>query len=547
MAARAPKAVPGQVDSLLSRETMVGAGMAEQREGPALPQTRGRSTETRDGRDGTTRPLPSLMVRLRWVVAAAALLLIGTAALNLLVCYVSLDVLEAGGAHQAARLTATVLEEKLRSQRSAVAQLAGSDEAVALLRAGDREGAQAWAQAARRLLPDTVGVALIDVEGNVLGEPEGLGISRLCITDFRRRLDGLSTPILPVHHSVPGGRHFDLHREVTDESGTVRGTLLLTIEMGPLGRLLDRITAPEDTAAVLIEARGERVLEAGPRLASDAPSAAYHPIGQTGWTLAVHRNPPTVRALLSWVGVSVLIAAILTTVLALALSRYLAAAYQREFERLGGLLASPWRARELDSDTLKPGFLEIEPFHRLVMNLARQLERRQRKLSARGTTDEATGLSNRRHFQKELERVFPLAQRGMRVAVAFIGLEQSETTESAGDNVGGVLTALAGALRRQARRSDLVARWSREEFAVALLDASAEQAHAWLERLCEEFRIQQVHLRGNKDTGCCNLSCGFSFMQKESDRGPEQVLERARQALAKAREEGPDHIEQHAA
>jgi diguanylate cyclase (GGDEF)-like protein/PAS domain S-box-containing protein len=98
--------------------------------------------------------------------------------------------------------------------------------------------------------------------------------------------------------------------------------------------------------------------------------------------------------------------------------------------------------------------------------------------------DALTGLINRRRFEEDLERHLLVGRRyGMTGALLVLDLDGFKAVNDthghrAGDHV---LCAVADALRRRLRESDVVARVGGDEFAVLLPRATAEEA----ERVCE--------------------------------------------------------------
>ncbi len=114
------------------------------------------------------------------------------------------------------------------------------------------------------------------------------------------------------------------------------------------------------------------------------------------------------------------------------------------------------------------------------------LERHIARLTDLTTTDDLTGLKNRRRFQEALQAGFSLAARRL-IPLSLILLDVDHFKNvndtfghTAGDNV---LRALAGILSAEIRPYDLLARHGGEEFALLLPATDAEGARAVAERM----------------------------------------------------------------
>ena len=80
-----------------------------------------------------------------------------------------------------------------------------------------------WAQSYRKLLPGSVGLALVTSDGEVLGDERSLYIGPACSIDIQRLAHGeaISTPA--VHRDVRTLEHFDLMEPVIDQEGAITG------------------------------------------------------------------------------------------------------------------------------------------------------------------------------------------------------------------------------------------------------------------------------------------------------------------------------------
>jgi len=109
-------------------------------------------------------------------------------------------------------------------------------------------------------------------------------------------------------------------------------------------------------------------------------------------------------------------------------------------------------------------------------------------LREQAITDSLTGLYNRRYFHNELRREIARARRtGSVFSVLILDLDDFKSINDRFGHKEGdrLLQQVADTLRRTCRRTDVVARWGGEEFAVLLPDTAAEGAQVTGQRLGE--------------------------------------------------------------
>jgi diguanylate cyclase (GGDEF)-like protein/PAS domain S-box-containing protein len=119
-----------------------------------------------------------------------------------------------------------------------------------------------------------------------------------------------------------------------------------------------------------------------------------------------------------------------------------------------------------------------------------RLEETNERLTVLATTDELTGLPNRRMLAEQLDLALARARRGgLAVAVVCIDLDRfKDINDSLGHAVGDdLLIQLAARLRTGARDTDVVARYGGDEFVLLLADLdvqhATELAHTVVERI----------------------------------------------------------------
>lgn len=134
------------------------------------------------------------------------------------------------------------------------------------------------------------------------------------------------------------------------------------------------------------------------------------------------------------------------------------------------------------------------------------------QLRASSTHDALTGLLNRGTFEGHLHNEWLLAmRRGAPLSLAIIDLDEFKQVNDRWGHAAGdtVLREVAAILRRDVRRSDLVARWGGEEFMVALPGATLPDAADLVEELRTRIADTPVTLSGGRDVRV-SLSAGVA-------------------------------------
>jgi len=155
-------------------------------------------------------------------------------------------------------------------------------------------------------------------------------------------------------------------------------------------------------------------------------------------------------------------------------------------------------------------------------------------LEHEATTDDLTGLPNRRAFSDFLDREVELVKRrGWSLSVAIMDLDDfKRVNDTFGHPVGDqVLVELANRLIRASREGELIARLGGEEFGWVLPGADGDEAFRAAERVRQVVADSPFDVVGDLTT-----SIGVSSVGEDYDR--ESLLKRADLALYAAKAEG---------
>jgi len=168
---------------------------------------------------------------------------------------------------------------------------------------------------------------------------------------------------------------------------------------------------------------------------------------------------------------------------------------------------------------------------RAVVRRTAALRRSRERLRQLATTDELTGLYNRRFFLSRWEWECERAKRYRRPLACLMidvnGFKQvnDRLGHPAGDLV---LKQVAQELKTLLRQSDILARFGGDEFIAALPETSLAQATSVAEKL-RQVTIP-VAAGAAKGVGAVTLSVGLSRVV-EADKSPQEILEAADQSL----------------
>ena len=177
--------------------------------------------------------------------------------------------------------------------------------------------------------------------------------------------------------------------------------------------------------------------------------------------------------------------------------------------------------------------LHQEIAHRL------EIEKRLRELA---TTDDLTGVSNRRHFfdmsRRELNRAY---RHHSPLSILMIDADNFKAVnDKLGHEAGDLmLQALADACLRELRQEDIFGRLGGEEFAACLPDTAMEQARVVAERMRKS--LEELEVETASGTAKVTLSIGVSS-KGEENLDLAQLLDRADKELYRAKTAGRNQV-----
>lgn len=165
-----------------------------------------------------------------------------------------------------------------------------------------------------------------------------------------------------------------------------------------------------------------------------------------------------------------------------------------------------------------------------------------RQLEDLASTDELTGLYNRRHFIRRAEAELSRLRVGHQSGLALIDLDHFKRINDRHGHATGdrVLQTFASVARSCLREGDILARYGGEEFVLLLPSTDADQFSACCERLREAFANAQP-LDVQLQAGQLSLSVGLTLLNAGDDL--DESLQRADEALYRAKNSGRNRCE----
>lgn len=168
-----------------------------------------------------------------------------------------------------------------------------------------------------------------------------------------------------------------------------------------------------------------------------------------------------------------------------------------------------------------------------------ELIKLEEKLKHMASTDELTGLANRRSFQDHFEWALSNMRRNKEaLSIAMIDIDHFKNINDAyGHQTGdSVLIAVSSAIKQASRDNDYAARWGGEEFIVLLHGAGAEQSLSAAQRIRRQ--IAQINLVAEQITASIGVSTLLHTTADESKRSLDQLISTADKALYAAKTSG---------
>jgi len=426
--------------------------------------------------------------------------------------------------------------------REIVKQLATQHIVKDLILFSEASEAQVWALEMQRLLPGSIGLALFDDEGNVLGNPTMLNLGSMCVADMNKHIQGKHIEKPAIHTDVSGKEHYDIAENIV-QGGEIIGVLFVSFALNTVQHRLDQIITQGQKLSIVSNS-GQLIASSGTLVEESYILKEEIPIPETDWHMEVAMEKQNLKDIL--ISVALINIALLVWVGAVFyfFAERMKDIFSKDINVIRKLL-SVVRSNEAESEELHSRLLETENVFREIQSIADDIGMYQKKLVRYSVTDELTGLSNRRAFYEEMKRYMDLSNRGIDIAVVTLDLDYfKQINDFMGHAVGDeLLIQFALLLKAHTRNTDLCARVGGDEFWVVLVKCEEDQIKQWYEALIKDFLTKQNSILDmSSGVRLCGVSAGYTLMKKD-DKEIKDVLRRADEALYEAKSVGRGNIQ----
>jgi len=181
----------------------------------------------------------------------------------------------------------------------------------------------------------------------------------------------------------------------------------------------------------------------------------------------------------------------------------------------------------------------LEEKNRELEEKNRELEKKILEVEYLSVTDSLTGISNRRMFERMLNKEISRAKRyGHALSIAIIDIDYfKKVNDKFGHKVGDIiLKKLSLFIKNKLRGNDCFSRWGGEEFAIILPETNFEQSI----EVCQKLRqcVNQIEFEDD-----LFISCSFGTTEYKLDESVDAIFLRADKALYRAKELGRNRVE----
>ncbi len=444
---------------------------------------------------------------------------------------------------QALELHANTLSDLLDQVRFSVEALALSPDLQDIVEFGDTQDHQEWALRVRQYIPYSLGLGLVNVYGEVSGDPQQLRIGDACVRDMHRILgnEPMQNPV--IHRDIPGLEHFDVVTQVTTQDGEPAGLIFSSYRLALLETWIERFS--DNTMEVfLLDHKQETLAMAGETRTQDNIKELQTRVPGNDLFLKIRFSLDTVNPIYNQV-ITLNIIAILLVVLLLALiAKRALGLYRKDLHQISEILIDVENDKPINDANASSHLIETRLIMEHIHQLAGRLGQRQSSLSHDSRHDALTGLPNRRYLEKKLDTTCAMVKRGAGFSLAIIDIDYfKQVNDQYGHSTGDELLRLfAESTKQTLRDTDFAARYAGDEFVLVLFEmASTQKSIAAIRRIQQAFYEAQEKAKLTGDL-MATLSIGVYRMTPHEVHTREHILEFADEALYEAKQQGRNRI-----
>jgi len=442
------------------------------------------------------------------------------------------------------RLLSDDLANLLNFYQVMVQNYAKTEEVKNLLLLNDKVEASDWALKLRKVIPDAIGVALIEPSGKVLGDRLELRLGDRCIYDLQNILKGNQISLPPVHRENIQLEHFDVVKPVMVHDENI-GLIFISFSIEVLNRRLTQHITERQYIAIF-DGNEQLITAAGDSEITKSGSNDIHKIRIKGsdWIIHYQDNQFNTNQLYLMTVAIGIITFLLTIILTLFLTKKLVKIVQVDLFHIKKLLHAIHKEKNTDVNRGETQLLETEEIRDELFKLSKDIQSKNTKLIQLSRTDSLTGLLNRSAFDEALRQQFALSNRKITAWLVMMDLDYfKQINDTYGHHAGDeVLRSFSQSLQERCRSCDIISRLGGDEFAVLLIGEMTANLQSWYDDLNNIFQKNQMLLEHNSgQTTTCKISAGAVFIE-QTDTSVTEILKKADKCLYQAKDEGRARI-----
>jgi len=268
---------------------------------------------------------------------------------------------------------------------------------------GDSQEVEAWSVATRKLFPNSVGMGILSIQGDYIGDKGTLRIGKQCAIDTDLYLRGDLQHVPPVHTANSGLRHFDVLKEITDDEEELSGLLVMTFHLSMLQEIIDRYAEAGYTYELKNKA-GELIANHGSEKYSYMTPVE---IAGSDWVIEVTADDSLSGENLRVIQFGAITLTVVLLLFILVAWLYVYRQLKSDIDRVKLLLSY----RYLDDED-KPSMdseIQLSEIAELLSDidqLADDVTESRSQLELQACTDKLTGLLNRRGFEGDRAKLY---------------------------------------------------------------------------------------------------------------------------------------------
>lgn len=181
-----------------------------------------------------------------------------------------------------------------------------------------------------------------------------------------------------------------------------------------------------------------------------------------------------------------------------------------------------------------------------IASLATQLQKEKETAEKISLTDGMTGISNRRYLDDQvILEYFRMKRTGQPLSIIMLDVDFFKLYNDTYGHLQGdeCLKNIARVMKNSVKRAtDITARYGGEEFVILLPDTSDSGVQTVAERIRQNVELLNMEHTSSKIASFVTVSIGTATFNKYSDISPEMMIQKADEALYKAKNSGRNRV-----